>query len=532
VRVTGMPLPGPLPVTGSAWAAGPTTVATGAYPGSAGMAPAQTTGTATGGAGTTTTNPALQTFLMDALNQALRMYASRGVPSATVQPPPAAVPTAQPASVSSGQTPQVGTASGQVPGGYGSMFGAATPMAMPPAPAYTPSGVSRAAIPSYGGVSINVPSAASGNAGMGRLPPGAFYPPFQPAMVATPAWGAALGSALPQVPYGGQPMTTGSQPTPDAYQFGSQGGGPGPQATAGFQPRNYPVIGIPNELRNAVKVIVPFHSESASSERAAAFWRCFEKCTFGMDDQMRLTAFEQCLKGKVGLEWWYNSRIDSFEALRVRFHNRFICQTPAQLWNRLKTAKRNKGESAEEWGGRISTMCEALNYNEPRMRFEFFLDGLRNKQMRAMLNSSMVTSIPEAYALLLYKNLHLPVEEDDEFVGDGTSRVESKKASSTQSQMLLQLQQLNQRLMQPQNAGTPPSGQINAVAPTLAAVQFPSGNAGTQRGPLQIRLAPDTRTTEGGVVCGRCVRAGHGRELCPRRNGVCNRCGDQGHYLM
>jgi hypothetical protein len=23
-----------------------------------------------------------------------------------------------------------------------------------------------------------------------------------------------------------------------------------------------------------------------------------------MDDQMRLTAFEQCLKGKLGLEWW------------------------------------------------------------------------------------------------------------------------------------------------------------------------------------------------------------------------------------
>jgi len=99
-------------------------------------------------------------------------------------------------------------------------------------------------------------------------------------------------------------------------------------------------------------------------------------------------------------------------------------------------------------------MCDALNYNEPRMRFEFFLDGLRNKQMRAMLNSSMVTSIPEACALLLYKNLHLPVEEDGEFVSDGTSRAESKEASSTQSQMLLQLQQLNQRLMQPQNAGS------------------------------------------------------------------------------
>jgi hypothetical protein len=76
----------------------------------------------------------------------------------------------------------------------------------------------------------------------------------------------------------------------------------------------------------------------------------FEKCTFGMDDQMRWTVFKQCLKVKVGLKWWYNSRIDSFESLRVRFHNRFICQMPAQLWNRLKTAKRKKGESAEGLG--------------------------------------------------------------------------------------------------------------------------------------------------------------------------------------
>lgn len=121
-----------------------------------------------------------------------------------------------------------------------------------------------------------------------------------------------------------------------------------------------------------MKVIVPFHSDSATCERAAAFWRSFEKCTVGINAQMRLTAFEQCLKGKVGQEWWYNSKTDGFEALRVWFHNRFICQTPAQLWNRLKTAKQNKGKSAEEWGDRIPTMYEALNYNEPRMQFEFF----------------------------------------------------------------------------------------------------------------------------------------------------------------
>ncbi|OWY92219.1 hypothetical protein PHMEG_00038864, partial [Phytophthora megakarya] len=109
----------------------------------------------------------------------------------------------------------------------------------------------------------------------------------------------------------------------------------------------YDAYGAATELRNAVKVILPFQSEKASYERAAAFWRSFEKCTNGMRDDLRLTAFEQCLKGKTGQEWWYNSRIENFRQLKDRFHNRFLSQTPAQMWNRLKSAKRNRDESAE-----------------------------------------------------------------------------------------------------------------------------------------------------------------------------------------
>ncbi|ETP33603.1 hypothetical protein F442_17878 [Phytophthora nicotianae P10297] len=199
----------------------------------------------------------------------------------------------------------------------------------------------------------------------------------------------------------------------------------------GTQPRrNEPIVGIQTELRNAVKVIVPFYSDTATSKRAAAFWRFFEQCTHGMDGQMRLTAFEQCLNGKIGQEWWYDSRIDSFEALT--------------LWSRLKAAKRKRGESVEEWGDRIFTMCEALNYHEPRMRYEFFLDGLRIKQMKAVLNTSMVTSIPEACALLLYKNLHLPVEEEDEFAGEVTGQPRANGADSTETQVLQELRQMNQ----------------------------------------------------------------------------------------
>ncbi|KAI9981035.1 hypothetical protein PInf_010389 [Phytophthora infestans] len=208
---------------------------------------------------------------------------------------------------------------------------------------------------------------------------------------------------------------------------------------AGREPHDYgrglaPMVGIPNELRNAVKVIVPLYSVTASSERAAAFWRSFEKFTMCMDDQLRLTAFEQCLKGKKGQEWWYNSRIHSFESLRSRFHNRFVCLTPAQTWPRLKTATRKRGESAEEWGDRLETICDALNLPEPRMRYEFFLEGIRNKQMRAVLNGNMIGSIEQACRILLFKNLHLPIEEDDEFPEDGMKPLGTKNVPSTELQ--------------------------------------------------------------------------------------------------
>ncbi|KAG2761577.1 hypothetical protein PC129_g20907 [Phytophthora cactorum] len=159
-----------------------------------------------------------------------------------------------------------------------------------------------------------------------------------------------------------------------------------------------------------------------------------------MDGAMRLTAFEQYLKGKADQEWWYNSRIKDFESLRVHFHNRFICQTSSQLWKRPKKASRNKGKSAEEWGDRISKFCDALNYGDARMRYEFILGGIRNKQMRAMLNSSMVTSIEEACALLLYKNLDIPVEEGVEFLEDKPAAASAKKEVSTEMQMLQQMQ--------------------------------------------------------------------------------------------
>ncbi|KAI9999232.1 hypothetical protein PInf_004052 [Phytophthora infestans] len=420
---------------------------------------------------------------------------------------------------------------------------AANPRMTPGTVAATPTGMPMAAIPSYGGVSFQTPQPGWSSRGAGSPLPGAFYSPFQPPVTPTsgwsahgtrPAWTSApvaseaptsatweaggrhattggefRGNAGTRVPSyddrqsGRNPTSSGLPYEPMAYPIGGQDGRYGTATVGNCSYRNAPNIGIPTELRNAVKVIVPFYSDTATSERAAAFWRSYEKCTYGMDDQMRLTAFEQCLKGKVDQEWWYNSRIDSFETLRVCFHNRFIRQTSTQLWKRLKVAKRNRGESAEEWGDRIMTICEALNYPEPRMQFEFFMDGLRNTQMRAVLNGSMVASIPEACALLLYKNQHLPVEEEDEFAEEGTESTSATAQASTHSQVLQQLQLMSQIMLNNQQGSGTQLGHINVVAPSVPqapqASSVPASNGNASLGPLNIRQGPDTRTTEGEI---------------------------------
>jgi hypothetical protein len=89
---------------------------------------------------------------------------------------------------------------------------------------------------------------------------------------------------------------------------------------------------------------------------------------------------------------------------------------------------------------------------------------------------------------------------------------------------------MNVMMARLQNAGTLHQGQINAVAPARQPSIPLNGNAGS--GPRQIQLAPDSHTMEGDVVCGRCERVGHSREVCTRATGRCNRCGEQGHYSM
>ncbi|OWZ02575.1 reverse transcriptase [Phytophthora megakarya] len=49
-------------------------------------------------------------------------------------------------------------------------------------------------------------------------------------------------------------------------------------------------------------------------------------------------------------------------ALRTRFYNPFICQTPLQVLERLRNAKWSKGMSTEVCGDVISNLCDAASY--------------------------------------------------------------------------------------------------------------------------------------------------------------------------
>ncbi|OWZ19132.1 hypothetical protein PHMEG_0006653 [Phytophthora megakarya] len=68
--------------------------------------------------------------------------------------------------------------------------------------------------------------------------------------------------------------------------------------------------------------------------------------------------------------------------------------------------------------------------------------------MRAVLNASRAPSIEEADTLLLYKNVHLPVEEDDEF--EETTMSSVTKGGSIKDELLHETQKLNMLLLQQQ----------------------------------------------------------------------------------
>eukprot|EP00644_Phytophthora_capsici_P012632 jgi/Phyca11/113058/e_gw1.23.460.1 len=171
-------------------------------------------------------------------------------------------------------------------------------------------------------------------------------------------------------------------------------------------------------MSNAVKLLPFFHSDSATVEKARSFWDAFEGYTRRLPDEERLLVFQQKLKGKEADRWWGNSRIKTFATLKTRFHNQFLSRTQDELFNELFSIKRSRGESIEEWGDRVSELCDTLRNPDAQFRYKVFRRGLRNKRMQAMLDSGPARNIPEACEWLMTKDMHRPIEEDDEFAND------------------------------------------------------------------------------------------------------------------
>ncbi|EGZ09758.1 hypothetical protein PHYSODRAFT_419662, partial [Phytophthora sojae] len=158
-----------------------------------------------------------------------------------------------------------------------------------------------------------------------------------------------------------------------------------------------------------------FYSDTASMDKARDFWELFEAHTSHLPDQSRLLVFRQRIKGSEAERWWNNSTIKTFATLKVRFHNLFLSRTADQLWERLQSAHRELGESVEEWGDRVTDLCDSLDYPNRKMRYQLFRRGLRNKRILACLDSGPAHNIPEAWEWLLAKEMSRPIEEDDEF---------------------------------------------------------------------------------------------------------------------
>ncbi|KAE8986477.1 hypothetical protein PR002_g22343 [Phytophthora rubi] len=387
----------------------------------------------------------------------------------------------------------------------------------------------------------------AGYDGWGTKPLGAAEAPL-PVKTVSPTIGRGppertVAPALGQAPHPNG--TVLGQPMPPV------GKGGGDYFTTGNQLNTGRSYDLSSMVSNVIKVLPMFYSDTATTEKARDFWGMFEAHTVHLPDQSRLLVFRQKLKGRTAERWWNNSTIRTFATLKVRFHNLFLSRTADELWERLQTTKRERGESIEEWGDRVSDLCDSLDYPNPQMRYQLFRRGLRNKRMLATLDSGPARDIPEACEWLLAKEMSRPIEEDDEFPeeknsGGGGSQAGIGSSTSIdalmmQTQTFMQQQQQQQQQWQQQmmqDSWMPPRSPRNRLPSVSASTTSPrtggngQGSPGNGRPARGIRMATDSRTQEGAPVCGRCGYLGHSREACRRQTMSCNRCGTYGHIAV
>ncbi|GMF31417.1 unnamed protein product [Phytophthora fragariaefolia] len=165
--------------------------------------------------------------------------------------------------------------------------------------------------------------------------------------------------------------------------------------------------------------------------------------------------------------------------------------------------------SAEVWRDLIQELCDEAECFDPRMRYQYFLSGLRNREWKTVLSTAMVNSIPQAVAVLLYKNMHIPVEDDADFADMVANTSKSAGAKSALLTQMMQMLQANQNLIlqqqrklaqyprSPRRSNYAAAAFGNAAPPT----QAPSYHQGTPTSVPQgsvrgIRQGPDIVSLE------------------------------------
>ncbi|KAG1683652.1 hypothetical protein DVH05_014465 [Phytophthora capsici] len=127
-------------------------------------------------------------------------------------------------------------------------------------------------------------------------------------------------------------------------------------------PRHQQMYDLSSLMSNIMKVLPMFYSDTATVKKVRDFWELFGAHTGQLPERERLLVFRQKLKGREAERWWGISRIKTFATLKVRFHNQFLSRTTDELWERLHHTKRQRGESVEEWGDRVTDLCDSLEY--------------------------------------------------------------------------------------------------------------------------------------------------------------------------
>ncbi|GMF36127.1 unnamed protein product [Phytophthora fragariaefolia] len=342
-------------------------------------------------------------------------------------------------------------------------------------------------------IPLQTPMSAA--AGLGVSPPSGTRPSLSPGYMTAVTMAPTTASAR-------APTRPVSVPTQRTEVTHNPGGPLAGNATVPTESNPFLLqTQVSREAWRIVDWLPPFLSDSSTPTKAKKFWLSFKANTVTLPNQARLLAFYRCLRGETGKRWWSTSNIQDFDSLRVRFHNRFVSQTPEELWSKLNSLKRERGESVEEWGDRVSGLsCEYL----------------------------------------LLKEMHRPEEEEDKFMDESSRSVNpaledmDRRILQMQNLLLAQQQQMEQQQQRFSLPRSPRSrdAQIASIADTVPSTvlhQSPqmTGVGGALRGVLQ---GPDQRTQEGAIVCGRCLRVGHSRSVCPRQKGKCNNCGLLGHY--